>query len=103
MESFSLLISEPSTDPSVAQHRGHHMAKSHDDTSAGAVHQYQDEHGKFTSPFSTRRICLRDAKIRCKKVGINCYVSRRTFSPTNHVPEFLRPNVNIYNDNLEEQ
>ena len=48
MESFSLLISEPHADPSVGTHRrGHHVAKSHDDTSAGAVHQYQDEHGKL--------------------------------------------------------
>lgn len=43
MESFSLLISEPGSDP--ARRRGQHVAKSHDDTSAGAVHQYRDEHG----------------------------------------------------------
>ena len=47
MESFSLLISEPSLDPSLTQRRGQHMAKSHDDTSAGAVHHYQDELGKI--------------------------------------------------------
>jgi hypothetical protein len=47
MESFSLLISEPSSDPGVLLHRRHHMAKSHDDTSAGAIHRYQDEHGKL--------------------------------------------------------
>ena len=47
MESFSLLISEPSSDPGVVQHRRHHMAKSHDDTSVGAIHRYQDEHGKL--------------------------------------------------------
>ena len=45
MERFSLLISEPPTETSVSQCREHHMAESHDDTSAGAIHHYQDEHG----------------------------------------------------------
>ena len=71
MESFSLLISEPNLDPSVAQRRGQHMAKSHDDTSAGAVHQYQDELGKI-SPLTfmyilERLLSVKSALLRWRK------------------------------------
>lgn len=45
-ESFSLLFSEQLSDHGGSQHRTpNHLAKTHDDTSAGAVHRYQDEHG----------------------------------------------------------
>lgn len=45
-ESFSLLFPEQLSDPSGSQRRlPNHLAKTHDDTSAGAVHRYQDEHG----------------------------------------------------------
>lgn len=50
-ERSSLLFNVPVMDHSGFQRRPNHLAKTHDDTSAGAVHRYEDEHGMLGTSF----------------------------------------------------
>ena len=48
--------------------------------------------GAEVKHFSSKQICSREGKTRCRKVVMLLTFSRQTFSPINHVAEFLRNN-----------